>query len=106
MSNNTIRTEAATYPASSVPAQVGLCTDPANSHVRGNFDHLPPLMSAADLAPEIGFTIQRLAQDRTVPGKGIPFVRYGRSIRYRRVDVESFFAARVRTATQDEPVAA
>ena len=65
-----------------------------------NFAHLPELMRPAVLASEIDTTVQRLAKDR-VAGGGIPFVRWGRSVYYRRCDVEEFFASRLRRSTSE-----
>ena len=40
-------------------------------------------------------------QNQRVTGDGIPFVKLGRSVRYRLSDVEAWEAARVRTSTSD-----
>ncbi len=38
-------------------------------------------------------------QARRVSGGGVPFVKMGRSVRYRRSDVLAFIAAHIRTST-------
>jgi hypothetical protein len=56
---------------------------------------LPEFLSTQQLADLLGITRDALEQLRR-RGSGPPFVRVSpRMIRYRRVDVEAFFAARV-----------
>ena len=41
---------------------------------------------------------------RRVDGTGPRFIKVGRSVRYRRVDLDNFMAIRVVGSTSDEPV--
>jgi predicted DNA-binding transcriptional regulator AlpA len=52
-----------------------------------------PLLSDYDVSALTGRARPTLQKDR-VRGDGIPFVRIGRLIRYRKSDVERWFAAR------------
>jgi hypothetical protein len=71
----------------------------SNAPFGRSFADLPELIRPSVLAPAINTTQQRLAHDR-VKGCGIKFVRWGRSIYYRKSDVIEFFESRVRTSTQ------
>lgn len=55
-------------------------------------DVLPAVAMPKDVASLIGSTESALAQDRYL-GKGIPFTRVGRRVRYLRSDVLEFLAA-------------
>ena len=43
----------------------------------------------------------RTLQAERLRGDGCPYVKIGRSVRYRRADLLNFIAARVRTSTTD-----
>lgn len=49
-------------------------------------DDLPPVLTADALAQVLGISPASLAQDRYL-GKGIPFVKIGKRVRYMREDV-------------------
>lgn len=49
-------------------------------------DELPPVMTAGELAIFVKTTTASLSQDRYL-GKGIPFVKIGKRVRYMREDV-------------------
>jgi hypothetical protein len=53
---------------------------------------LPTVMTAEELAPVIRTSVGALATDR-YRKRGIPFVRYGRRVRYLKVDVARYLAA-------------
>ncbi|BCI55705.1 hypothetical protein NIIDNTM18_49830 [Mycolicibacterium litorale] len=55
-------------------------------------DELPPLMTTAEVAAFIRASKQSLDQDRYL-GRGLPYVRIGRKIRYRRDDVLKYLDA-------------
>jgi hypothetical protein len=46
----------------------------------------------------------RTLQAERLRGGGCPFVKLGRSVRYRRSDVLGFIAANVKTSTSDDQV--
>jgi hypothetical protein len=50
---------------------------------------LPPVMSAEELSPVLGIPAAALAQDR-YRGRGIPYVKLGRRVRYLRADVARY----------------
>lgn len=52
---------------------------------------LPEVATAKQLAPFLGTTEAALAQDRYL-GRGIPFTKIGRRVRYLRSDVLKFLA--------------
>jgi hypothetical protein len=53
---------------------------------------LPEISTAADLAPVIGSTVEALSQDRYL-GRGLPYVKIGRRVRYLRADVIAYLEA-------------
>ena len=53
---------------------------------------LPAIATARELAPVMGTTEAALAQDRYRRG-GIPYVKFGRRVRYLRADVARYLAA-------------
>nr|WP_139813868.1 helix-turn-helix domain-containing protein [Mycobacterium simiae] len=53
---------------------------------------LPAVATARELAPLLGTTEASLAQDR-YHRCGIPYVKYGRRVRYLRADVARYLAA-------------
>ena len=57
----------------------------------------PPetLLTAPETAQYLRCSLRTLDRERA-EGRGIPYVRIGGRIRYRRADVETFVAARVR----------
>jgi predicted DNA-binding transcriptional regulator AlpA len=57
-----------------------------------------PLMDSEQLAPVLGTTPGQLAQWR-FRGDGPPFIKLGRSVRYRWSDVEAWLDANTRTQT-------
>jgi len=59
-------------------------------------DYLTP----QEVAAYTKIAVSSLAKAR-VYGGGIPFVKIGRSVRYRRADVDAFMAERVITSTSE-----
>lgn len=59
---------------------------------------LPVVMTAQALADLTGRSVRTLERDRTT-GAGVPFVKIGGRILYRRDDVLAFLASRVFTST-------
>ncbi|MDZ4235259.1 MAG: helix-turn-helix domain-containing protein [Dietzia sp.] len=55
-------------------------------------DDLPALLTTAEVATFIRASKQSLDQDRYL-GRGMPYVRIGRKIRYRREDVLNYLTA-------------
>ena len=52
---------------------------------------LPAIMTTEQLAPALGLSADALAQDRyRQDGKGIPYTRIGRRVRYLKADVVEF----------------
>lgn len=66
-----------------------------------NLDELPPVMTPSDLADVMHTTINSLAQDRYL-GRGIPFVKFGKRVRYLRDDVLGYLTAN-RVQRTDDP---
>lgn len=60
---------------------------------------LPAVATARELAPVMGTTEAALAQDR-YRRCGIPYVKYGRRVRYLRADVERYLVTH-RTRADD-----
>jgi hypothetical protein len=69
--------------------------------VPANLDELPAVMTPPDVAGVIQTTTNSLAQDRYL-GRGIPFVKFGRRVRYLRDDVLDYIAAN-RVQRTDDP---
>jgi hypothetical protein len=61
---------------------------------------LSAVVTGRELAPVLGTTEASLAQDR-YHGVGIPYVKYGRRVRYLRADVARYLAAH-RTGNMNE----
>lgn len=53
---------------------------------------LPAVMTADQLGQLLGISSASLAQDRYL-GKGVPFVKLGKRVRYMREDVLSYLSA-------------
>src|SRR6476660_9856865 len=53
---------------------------------------LPAVIKPDELAPVMGTSVSALAQDR-YRNIGIPYVKYGRRVRYLRADVARYLAA-------------
>jgi hypothetical protein len=53
---------------------------------------LPAVATARELAPVLGITEASLAQDR-YHRVGIPYVKFGRRVRYLRTDIARYLAA-------------
>ncbi len=58
------------------------------------------LLTAEQLAAELGLHQVTLAQWRMVDGKGPAFIKIGSSVRYRRSDVEAWLDKQTRTVTE------
>lgn len=56
---------------------------------------LPSIMTASELAPAIRSSIGALAQDRYC-GRGIPYIKMGRRVRYVRAEVARYLLANYR----------
>lgn len=52
------------------------------------------LLTTAQLSAELGIARQTLNNWRCTGRFGLPFIRVGRAVRYRRADVEAFLRAR------------
>lgn len=72
-------------------------TSCAGAHATSNTERL---LTEQQVAERQGRAVKTL-QNQRVSGDGIPFVKLGRSVRYRLSDVEAWEAARVRTSTSD-----
>jgi hypothetical protein len=57
------------------------------------------LLTAHAVSELTGRSTSALQKDR-VHGRGIPYVKFGRQVRYRAVDVEAFCAASLRNTTR------
>jgi hypothetical protein len=66
-----------------------------------NPDELPPVITPSVVAAFMHTTINSLAQDRYL-GRGIPFVKFGKRVRYLRSDVLAYLAAN-RVQRTDDP---
>ena len=53
---------------------------------------LPPVITPAELAPVLRSTVDALAQDR-YRRVGVPYVKFGRRVRYLRADVARYLMA-------------
>ena len=64
----------------------------------------PPetLLTAPETAQYLRCSLRTLDRERA-DGRGIPYVRIGGRIRYRRADVEAFVEAHVRSRADGEP---
>lgn len=60
----------------------------------------PPLLTPEQCGSFTGKTVAQLAQHR-FHGDGPPFVKFGRSVRYRWSDVQAWLEASTRTQTGD-----
>jgi hypothetical protein len=58
------------------------------------------LLTAAVVSQITGRSTSTLQKDR-VTGRGIPYIKFGRQVRYRESDVEAFYAARVRASIRE-----
>jgi hypothetical protein len=65
-----------------------------------NLDELPEVMTTPQLAGFMQTTENSLAQDRYL-GRGIPFVKFGKRVRYLRNDVLDYIAANRVQRTDD-----
>lgn len=61
---------------------------------------MKPLLKEEDAAPFAGLSVSTL-QKKRVSGDGPPFVKIGRSVRYRPEDLEAYVAARVVGSTSE-----
>jgi predicted DNA-binding transcriptional regulator AlpA len=61
---------------------------------------MKPLLEEEAAAPLIGWSVSTL-QKKRVAGDGPPFVKLGRSVRYRPEDLEAYVAARVVSSTSE-----
>jgi hypothetical protein len=66
-----------------------------------NLDELPEVMTTPQLAAFMQTTTNSLNQDRYL-GRGIPFVKFGKRVRYLRNDVLDYLAAN-RCQRTDDP---
>ena len=70
-----------------------------------NIDPSEALLTAPEAARLLRCSLRTLDRERA-DGRGCPFVRIGGRIRYRRVDVESFIVAHLRSRRGEaEPLA-
>ena len=65
---------------------------------------MKPLLEEEAAAPLIGWSVSTL-QKKRVAGDGPPYVKLGRSVRYRPEDLEAYVAARVVGSTSELRVA-
>ena len=59
---------------------------------------MKPLLEEEGAAPFLGWSVSTL-QKKRVAGDGPPYVKMGRSVRYRPEDLEAYVAARVVSST-------
>jgi hypothetical protein len=59
---------------------------------------LPAIATAKDIAPVLQTSVAALAQDR-YRGRGVPFIKHGKRIRYLRADVARYLAQNRRQGT-------
>jgi len=58
-----------------------------------------PLLGPAGAAPYIGVQEQTLAVWRSTGRYGLPFIKVGRLVKYRRSDLDAFLERNTRTST-------
>lgn len=58
-----------------------------------DFSELPPIMTAQQLVPLLGMTVDALSQDRVGGNPIIPYVKLGRRVRYLRSDLIRYLLA-------------
>ncbi len=75
-------------------------TPPNTARDNNRADIADRLLNEHEVAKRQGRAVKTL-QNQRVTGDGIPFVKLGRSVRYRLSDVMAWEAARVRTSTSD-----
>lgn len=75
-------------------------TPPGDVSVPDPPDRSLPRLNEKQLADRWGVSVRTLQAAR-VKGSGVPFVRIGRSVRYRLEDVLAYEQARLRTNTSD-----
>lgn len=59
-----------------------------------------PLISAAEAAAYLGMKAQTLAQWRCAKRHPLPYVKVGRTVRYRLADIETWLAGRTVAAAE------
>jgi hypothetical protein len=87
--------------ASRTAPETGSILEIARSFSRGRDDDLPRL-NENQLAERWGVSVRTLQAAR-IKGGGVPFIRIGRSVRYRLEDVLAYEQARLRTNTSETP---
>ena len=92
--------------AETVPAR---CRDVAEAELTKlyvdtgiDLSQLPPIMTAAILAPALDTTVEALANER-YRKTGIPYVKYQKRVRYLRVDVARYLIANRRGEQEGRP---
>ncbi len=88
--------------AETVPAR---CRDQADAELAKiyiDLSQLPPIMTAAILAPALDTTVEALANER-YRKTGIPYVKYQKRVRYLRVDVARYLIANRRGEQEGRP---
>lgn len=65
---------------------------------------MKPLLDEEAAAPLVGMTVSTL-QKKRVTGDGPPYVKMGRSVRYRPEDLEQYVAERIRSSTSQRAAA-
>jgi hypothetical protein len=58
-------------------------------------------LTELELASRQNRSVKTIQAER-VAGRGVPFVKLGRSVRYRLSDIESYEAARLKVSTADK----
>lgn len=71
---------------------------PNHRHVRNG--EIGSFLTSLQLSDILGVSLRKLERDRQ-NGTGIPFVKYGRRILYRRADVEAFLEGSRFTCTAE-----
>ena len=61
------------------------------------------MLRTEQAAEILGVTKSTLESWRCRGGVPLPFVRYGRAIRYRQEDLDRFIESRIRTNTSEKP---
>ena len=63
------------------------------------------LLNTSQAAEYIGLSASTLSKDRVNPVLQIPYCKLGAAVRYRRVDLDAWIEARVRTSTSQQTAA-
>ena len=62
----------------------------------------PTLLTELQLASRWLISVKTLQNARVVGG-GLPYIKIGRAVRYRLIDIEAFETANIRSSTSEDP---